>query len=220
MLLSILGNAAVLVAVIYRRIYRTFPVFSSYLFFLLLAVGVCYLINGCGIVQWAFLALSAVDSVFVFLVLIEVSTSMLKPFEESLPPGTIWFLAYMLVLAYASIWQFARTKDFVSTSAAYMISLALSSSGLQFAFFIALAVFRQLKGIRRSDRAWQIAAGLGGASLVSCFVTLIQLNSNTKSVELLRFYHSMDELSNLSWLCLLLYWTISFARPEQTTDRI
>jgi hypothetical protein len=214
----LLGNAALLALIVYRRIYRSFPVFSSYLLLSLIAVVASCSFTEFSAGQNVSLALSFLDSAFIVAVLGELSMSVLRPIRSSLPRWTPLAIAYMLALAYAATWQFVKGLDALAWSTpfiAYMLCLDLSSSGLQIIFFIALAAVSRMAGIGWRTRELQIAAGLGILSFVNCWTTMIQLNFGTKDAALVHQYHLIDELKSFGWCCLLLYWAVSFARKEQ-----
>jgi hypothetical protein len=211
----LLGNATALALIVSRRIYRSFPLFSSYLLSAVIEVGMSYSFREFSADRKFFLALSFVDSAFIVAVLGELSMSVLRPIRSSLPRWTPLAIAYLLAMAYAATWQFVKGPVALAWFEPYIantICLTLSSSGLQIIFFIALAGVSRIAGIGWRSRELQIAAGLGSFSFVNFWITMIQLNYETTHGALFHRYHLLDELNSFGWGCLMLYWAVIFAR--------
>jgi hypothetical protein len=216
-----LSNTAVLVLIVYRRIYRTFPVFSSYLLFQLIGLGMSYVFREFSVGQNVSLALSFLNSAFLVAVLGELSMSVLRSIRSPLPRWTPLAIAYTLALAYAATWEMVKGLDalaWCTPFVAFTLCLDLSSSGLQIIFFIVLAAVSRMAEIGWRSREMQVAAGLGSLSFVNFWATMIQLNLGTKDAALLRQSHLIDQLRSFGGGCLMLYWVVSFARKEKKLE--
>ena len=105
-----------LALIVFRRIYKALPVFSSYLLFQLIAVGVSYSLREFSKAWNVYLALTFLNSAFILAVLGELFLSLLRLFRSSLPPWTPLAVAFSLALAYAATWQFVRGLDAIAWS--------------------------------------------------------------------------------------------------------
>jgi len=217
-LYALLGHTAVLALIVYRRIYKSFPIFSAYLLLSLIAIGMSYLFRGFNSVGTLYLALSFVDAAFIVAVLSELSMSVLRSLQSYLQSWTPLAIAYPLALSYAVIWQFVKGLDalaWLTPPLDYQVCLDLSGSGLQIIYFIAFTGVSRIAGIGWRSRQLQIAAGLGFLSFVNFWTTMVQLNLESSYAAHIHQYHLMDELKSFGWCCLMLYWTVNFARKER-----
>ena len=217
-LISTLGEALVLGVVVFRRIYKSLPLFSSYLLFLLLTNGINFYVSQFKPEQYEhiYFPLSILDSVFMFCVLVELAMSVLKPIRASIPRWSFLAVGLFLAIVFGAIWPFAKPPGFAHLAPMIqrIIHLDITSSALRIVFFLALAGFSQLLSIGWRDRELQIATGLGFYSLVSLSVTLLHMNQGTGDLATNLHYHLLDQLATLSYICSLLYWTVSFAQKE------
>jgi hypothetical protein len=217
-LVSATLQTVVIGLVIFRRIYRSLPLFSSYLVWLLLVqASSLYLeVHPSAIYQKMYLIEDLIDSGFMFLVLVELSMSVLNPVRFSLPRWTFLVVSGLLALAFVAIWPFSKPPGVtpLSQTSVYIIQLEITGSVLRILFVLALAGFSQLLSISWRDRELQIATGLGFYALVGLSVTLLHMNQGaTDSLQ----YHYLDEIASGSYIVSVLYWIVSFAQkvPER-----
>jgi hypothetical protein len=215
-ILAISGIAAetlVLLLLVYRRVYRTLPVFTLYLAWSLLSdlgysaavkqypsdTNAIYLVN------------AAIDSLFQFGVLFELSRSVLRPVAKFLPRWTSFAVAGLIILICAAIWPFAKSYAFSTFDPQQhlLVHLTQTFSILRVLFFLVLAGCSQLLSIGWRDRELQIATGLGFFSMVSIAVSVLHTR-----VGLYPLYHRMDQIVAASYVGSLLYWTFCFVQQE------
>lgn len=211
------AEAVVLVLLLWRRVFKTLPVFCLYMAWEVVSdLGQAALSKKfpddkhLGLL--IFVIGLAVDSLFQFGVLTELSTSVLRPLKNLLPRWTLLAVGVLIALICLAIWPFANvpgSKDF-PLEGRLLIHLQQTFSILRILFFLVLAGCSQLLSIGWRDRALQIATGLGFYSMVSVAVSI----SHTSQIPGSPQYHLLDQLVSASYTCSLLYWVYSFAQQE------
>ena len=215
-----LAEAVIIGLLLFRRVYKTLPLFSAYLVWSFISDLTGYLLirqfSAAGI--HIYLASAIIDSIFMFCVLIEVSMSVLKPIRAWLPRWVILALGSAIILTGAVVWQFIRFPGFNDLPASYqfIVHLQMTVSALRVLFFLLLACSSQLLSIGWRDRELQIATGFGFYAIVSLSVALLHVNWGY-APELNRQYHVIDSLGSASYVCALFYWIFCFAQrvPER-----
>ena len=211
-------EAAILILLFYKRVYRDFPIFCAYLAFGILSDTVQYLLvrHYHNSDLRIYLIGTIIDSFFQFGILVEVSMSVLRPVRSSLPRGAIVAVALIIALVCAIIWPFAKTPglDQLSFDSRMIVHFQLTFSVMRILFFLALAGCSQLLSIGWRDRELQIATGLGFFSIVSLSVSMLH---TSQAPEFVAQYHHLEQLLSASFLCSIVYWTLSLAQkvPER-----
>jgi hypothetical protein len=215
--LSSTAEVAVIGLLLYRRMWRTFPVFLVYsvwtlvsnatLYFLFLRVG-----EFARVYATAYLAVIVVDSILQFCVLLELGWSILRPLRPAPPRSALIPVAVLILVVGAAIWPFANPPWHQGLSPQVLVvrHLQHSFSILRVLVLVALAVFSQSLALGWRNRELQIATGLGVNSLVSLVVTMLFAYPSMRAE-----YFLLSEMVVASYLCSLLYWIVSFAQQEQ-----
>jgi hypothetical protein len=210
-------EVAILGLLLYRRVWRTLPIFCLYVFWTLLSDG------GAGVIRRhfpdpashsyfvVFFVSTAVDSALQIGVLIELAWSILRPIRPSLSYRALITVALIILAAGAAIWPFAGTHDLANMPAAFrnLVHVQQTTSILRILFFLALAASSQLLSIGWRDRELQVATGLGFYSIISLAVVLWRSNEGVRPQYLL-----MNRIVTASYFCSMLYWVFSFAQQE------
>ncbi len=218
---SAIVQAIVIGLLIFRKIYKTLPLFSFYLVWLVLLQGASAFISRHSVSGYEreFAIASILDTVFLLGVLVELSMSVLKPIRQSLPKWTGLIIACLLGLVFGLIWQFAIPPGFAKLTAdsQQAVHIDIASSVMRIVFFLGLAAFSQLLAIGWRDRELQIATGLGFYSIVSLSVVVLHMNQGASTAEAIRTYHRLDEVVTVSYIVSMIYWIVSFAQkvPER-----
>jgi hypothetical protein len=207
------AEAVVLMLLLYQRVYRTLPVLCLYVAWSLLNDAVEPALSK----QYAssaltfFLVSLAIDSLFQFGVLLELSRSVLRPMAQFLPRWTSAAVAGLIVLVCAAVWPFSQLRVFsnFTPQEAMLLHLQQTFSILRILFFLVLAGCSQLLSIGWRDRELQIATGLGFYSMASVAVSILHTRR-----DLFEWYHGMDRFVGISYLCSLIYWVYCFSRQE------
>jgi hypothetical protein len=206
------ATAVVLFLFIRRGIYRSFPIFTCYLL-----EGILSDIAGSAANHYrpaqsysVFAILLAVDSLFQFGVLVEVFWSVLRPVRSALPRWSLLVIAAILAGLGAIVWKLAAGLNLANLSPAGQLNIhvAWTFSIMRAFFFLALAGLSQLLAIGWRDRELQIATGFGFYSLVYLAVWLPHRTGPQ--------YHILFQLVAVSYICSLVYWSVSFAQNETT----
>jgi len=220
-LASLLVQALVIGLLIFRRVYKSLPLFSCYLVWLVLVQGIGVYLESHNSPNYPnlYFAGSIIDTALVLCVLIELSMSVLKPIRSSLPRWTFFVMSGLLVGIFFAIWPFAMPPGLAERLpiTQHIIHLDITSSVLRILFFLAIAGCSQLLSLGWRDRELQIATGLGFYSLVSLSITLLHMNQGAGTEDAQRIYHILDEVVAGSYIVSMLYWVVSFAHkvPER-----
>jgi hypothetical protein len=201
-----------LVGILLRKsIFRTFPVFCVYL--------VWDIVDNIGLLAIlhirpssyfvAYLAALAIDSVFMFSVLVELAWSVLRPFRSALPRGAIVVVAVAMGALAALIWPFAHSAAYMhyGPQSRLLVHLQQTVAIMRILFFLVLTACSQLLSINWRDREMQIATGLGFYSLVSVAVSIFQAGEAAGAL-----YKHLNMIEELAYICSILYLLISFAK--------
>lgn len=208
------GEAVVLGLLLYRRIWRNFPLFFVYSIWTLAANAVVYILfrfNFSGYAG-AYLVLMLGDSILLFCVLVEIGWSILRPLRPSLSRRTPFIIGAVILALGVAIWPFATVTAPHGTASNLVSLMHLQQTFyvLRVLVFLALAAFSQFLSIGWRDRELQIVTGLGITSLVSLAVAMLHAYPSMRAQ-----YSRLNELVIASYLCSLLYWTVSFCQKEE-----
>ena len=209
-----LAEAVVIGLLVYRRVWRTLPVFSAYSVWALFSSVGAYAIQPSfsgSIYLTSYLIELIVDSTLLLGILIELAWSVLRPVRSSLPRGALTVVAVLILGAGAAIWPFAALPGLVHTSREihFVVQLQQTVSILQIVFFLALIGCSQLLSIGWRDRELQVATGFGFYSIVSLTVAMLHMHQTAVSQ-----YRHLNQFLVAGYLCSLLYWVVSFSQKE------
>jgi hypothetical protein len=213
-LVASLVELAVIGMLIYRRVWRTLPVFFSYCIWDLTSNLAIYVIGrySTDVAYNAYFAQTALDSALLFCVLIEMAWSVLRPLRASLPRSSMVLVGVLILVAGAAIWPFAALPGLAHTTSReglLVTQLQQTTSILRILFFLLLAGGSQLLSIGWRDRELQVATGLGLYSIVSLTVAVFETHQTTASQ-----YQRLARFELGSYIFCLTYWAISFAQRE------
>ena len=211
-----IGEILVLGILLKKGIWRVVPVFTFYVLWGLLSdVSLDYVFNHLqASYPHFYMAETLIDSSLMFLVLVEIAWSVLKPVRSSLPRNALPALALILFLVGAMIWPLAAKTNPPKMDATSLLLFHIHETFaiLRVFFFLVLAAFSQALCIGWRDRELQIATGLSFYAIVTLLVTLLHMQQPNASTDL---YYGLDSLFPISYLCTLAYWAFSFVTKEQ-----
>lgn len=212
--LGVVAEVLLAALLIFRRVYRHWPVFTFY---------VCWGLLSDLAMNWLrshlpfsyldiYIAEMSLDSLLQYGILIEVAASVFRPVRATLPRWFILVLAGLLVALCVAAWPLTTLPKLAGLPPhwVFLIRLQQSFSYLRILFFVALAACSHLTGIGWRDRELQIATGLGFYSIVSLGVALLHAHQSYSG----SVFHLLDELASMSFVCALLYWIVCFVRVE------
>ncbi len=210
---GIVAEMAVLGLLLYKRVWRTLPVFCAFCAWSLLSDGGNYLVLRLFPDRYAsaYLIGLVVASALEFGVLVELSWSVLRPLRASLNRSALGVIAAVILAAGAAIWPFSGIHDLSRFPAAWqnLVHLQQTTSVLRVLFFLVLAGFSQLLSIGWRDRELQVATGLGFYSIVSLGVSVLHSHQGMGQQ-----YRYLNQIVAASYVCSLLYWAYAFASKE------
>lgn len=210
---GLVAEAAIVGFLIYRRAWRTLPVFCALSAWGLLSDAGNYIVQRYFAKSYdaTYLVETIVDSSLQFGVLIELTWSVLRPIRASLPRIALVVVAVLIVAAGAAIWPFSGMQGLERLSPVIrnLVRVEQTASILRVLFFLVLAGFSQLLSIGWRDRELQVATGLGFYSFVSLAVEVFLSHQGLGSQ-----YRFMHELVAMSYISSILYWVFSFAAKE------
>lgn len=206
------GEVAVVALLIYRRMWRSFPVFFSYSVWTLVSGAIGYVLFQKHFSGYAAAYFSEliIDSVLLFGVLVELAWSILRPVRASLSRRSLFIIVGLILAAGAAIWPFASVTGPHSAQILLIMHLQQTFYVLRVLVFLALAAGSQFLAIGWRSRELQIATGLGFTSLVSLIVAMLHAYP---SMEMR--YQLLNEFVIAGYLCSLLYWIVSFSQKEE-----
>jgi len=214
-LASSAGETIVLALLIRRKVWKNLPIFCIYVAWALVSDIGAYLLSAHIPYETYFryyLAELSVDSLLLFLVLVELAWSILRPVRKSLPQGTVYVLALLLAVAGLVIWPLAgmTIPANFGPHSTLLFHLQGTVSILRVVFFLVLSACSQLLSIGWRDRELQVATGLGFYSIVSLITSVMHTHAANTDI-----YHDLDQVQIASYLCTLSYWVFSFSTKEQ-----
>jgi len=213
--LNIAVEAALLLLLVDRRIWRTLPVFCGYCAWSLCSdigmVLVDHFFQRAHIYMSAYLISFSGDAALEVGVLIELTWSILRPFRSTLPRWTMAWIALFTLAAGALLWQIPGTWDLTTMSSGFRFLLHFSRTTaiLRVLFFLLLAGSSQWLSIGWRDRELQVTTGLGFYSFVSLVVEVIHSHMKWGDP-----YVNLNRIVVASYTCSLLYWFYCFTQKE------
>jgi len=198
----------------YRHMWRTLPIFCLYCIwdlsdnlalmgFARFAPGLAFHYQVIG---------TALDSAFLFCVLVELAWSVLRPIRASLSRSSLVLVGVLILVAGAAIWPFAALQGLsqaTTRETLLFLQLQQTTAILRILVFLVLAGGSQLLSIGWRDRELQVATGLGLYSIVSLAVAVIQTHQSSMA-----HYFDLGVTVTAANLGCLLYWAFSFAQQE------
>lgn len=213
--LSVTGEILVLVMLLRSKVWRNLPLFCIYTAWTL--IGDLALITlqrqmpSNTFFRW-YIAETAVDSIFLFTVLVELAWSVLRPIRASLPRISLYILGGLIALAAVAVWPLvAKTSQpGFGPDSMLLFHLQETAAILRVGCFLVLASFSQLLSIGWRDRELQIATGFGFYSIITLIVAV--LHSRVMPADQ---YHWLDMAVSVGYVGTLSYWVVSFSTKEQ-----
>jgi hypothetical protein len=209
---GVASETAVLGLLLYRRIWRTLPIFSAFCLWSLLSdAGLFFFRSAPNSYFTAYLTAAIVDSVLEFCVLIELAWSVLRPLRRSMPRGAFAVVGILVLGVAAAIWPFANIPGFGSLPPQWHVLMRTqqTASILRIVFFLTLSGCSQLLSISWRNRELQVATGLGFYSLVGLAVAMVHTHQTSSSQ-----YSHLAQVEVAGYICSLLYWVWCFVQQE------
>jgi hypothetical protein len=202
--LGVIAEIGLLIALVVRRQFKTFPVFTLYVAFNLLSdlgVGTLVVLYPIHVGYSVAFGLLPLQYLLELAVLLEITWNVLRPVHTSLPQGTIRVFVSAVVLALLGgiflAWHFGNTGNKIQD---IKVPLDLMVGLLRMLIFVATAGFAQLLGVGWKNKVLQLATALSFYSAVSLIVSLVERYSGrSKDLDGLVSVAFTLELAFLVW---------------------
>jgi hypothetical protein len=214
--LSLGGQLLLAGVLLQRRLYRTFPIFFTYLLFISLT-DMAFAVLFRHLSQRGYLLAYFADNVPEFLlelgILVEVAWNILSPVKRSLPRPSLYLFGLMLIggTILALILSGHSQPAALDRWSQYFVHVNFAVAILRLAIFAAIASFSQMLGIGWGNHVLQIATGFLGYSIV---VLLVELLHHFTGVADDSVYHFQEQLRTIGWCMALGYWSYALAKKE------
>ena len=204
-LLSWVAEVTLLVILIVRRQYRTFPIFTSYIAFNVLTdIGVGLLVakSSQSFARSVAIVLLPPQYFLEAMVLFEIAWHVLRPVQVSLPHRTLQIFALSLVLTILGgtllAWHVQSNGTLIYSEIKAPLNLTVSL--LRMLIFAVTAGFAQLLGIGWKNKVLQLATALSFYSAVDLIANLVQSHIGpTNTVDHIKAVNFLFEMCFLVW---------------------
>ena len=206
-------ETVVVCLLIFRRVWRLFPIFSAYCVWDVFSNVATVSVQHYSLWNYrtVYLIDTVIDSFLVFAVLAELGWSVLRPIRSQLPRATPVAIGMLVLLVGAAIWPFSGIPSLSSQAPMIrgIMHVQQTTSILRVLFFLTLAACSQFLSIGWRDRELQVATGLGFYSLISLGAAIIHTHETT-----IDQYDHLNQFVVTGYICSLAYWVYSFAQQE------
>jgi len=219
-LMGIAGQILLLGTLIFRRLYRTFPLFTALIFWnslsdlFQLAVLLGHHDSNSLFYYRTCFAINVVQYALELGVFVEIATNVFKPVRRSLPTGALYILfGCMAVIAIGGFLFAARLNSATVAHTRAFTVVDTTVAILQVLTFVLVAVFSQVLGLTWKNHVLQLASGLAFYAAITLIVSLVHsyLRAGPDYAEK---YREIAHFGIAGYLCSLSYWCYSFARKE------
>jgi hypothetical protein len=214
---SALGEFLLLLILIYRGIYRTFPVFFGWVCVVVLLEPTFYwLLYHLSATAYAkvFFALSFPQFLLEAAVLVELAASVFRPVKRSLPGWLPLSLAIVMVAIGGIAFLVAtHLNDATVSHPRTFLVMSATMAILRLVTFLCIAAVSQLLSLGWRNQALVLASGFAFYAAVSLIVEIAHSHLRA-GPDYSRQFFELDHFRVAGYLCALYYWCISFARKE------
>jgi hypothetical protein len=219
-LLSLVGQLLLAFVMLRTKLYREFPIFSSYILYASIS-DVCSFIlfrhASERVYFWVYFSNNIPELMLQIGILVEMARNVLSPVKRSLPRASLYIFGVMLVAgtALALLLSMHSQPADLDRWAQYFLHINFAVAILRLAIFAAIAGFSQLLGIGWKNHVLQIA---GGFLTYSIAVLMVQLLHRYTYAGVMNqdLSHLHEQLRIIVWCMVLGYWSYALSRGEAT----
>jgi len=215
--LASVGEGLLLGILLFRKAYRTFPLFTAWIAFSALSEPLYYfLIRHADSRTYlnADFSQSLMLAALELCVLLEIALNVIAPAMKSLPKVLFAVFAVIIIaVGIGGLFFAAHANEATLAHPRTIFVVNNTVAILRLVTFLLIAGFAQILGLGWKNHVLQVASGLAFYAAVSLVTTLLQ-NRMHGGPGYYQEYHSMQQLAAASYLCALYYWCYSFARQE------
>jgi hypothetical protein len=204
-LFAVLLEGAVLCVVLWRRVYRTLPVFCCFLIWCLLSdAGMATMQRMPNAYLSATLVNVTVDALFQVAILLELGRAVVRYNRVDPPSRVVVLLLISLAALLAMVLnQWKIPTEWPMLNLVYMVLLQFLAA-LRLIFLLTLVWWSSLLKLRWHQRDLRILTGLGLYIMVSFLVVVLHAH-NMAGMQ----YHWLDQLLVASYLWALCLWMLA-----------
>jgi hypothetical protein len=216
-LAGVTGEALLVYILFVRGTYRTFPVFFSWICFVLMLEPTFYwlMLHTSPYTYYrVFFALNFPQYLLEVGVLAEIALNVVRPVRKTLPRGlVIAFASAILLIVIAGFLVAARVNSSTLVKPRSFFVINTTMAFLRLATFILIAGFSQVLGLNWKNHILQLASGLAFYSVVTLIVELSHSHLRDGPTYA-SSYAALDHLRIGGYLCTLYFWCYVFAKKE------
>jgi hypothetical protein len=214
--LGALGDVLILGLLIFRRLYKTFPIFTAFFAYSCLSDLGFFLLSRHLSPNAYFLAyfVCRVPELLLQLgILLEVARNVLVPVKRSLPRTALLVFAAMLAsgTVLALLLSIYSSPEQLTVWSKMFVQINFTFGILRLVIFLAIACFSQMLGIGWKNHVLQIATGFAGYSIV---ILLVELLHRFVGVTDVYRYRQHELIRIVGWCVTLGYWSFFLAKKE------
>lgn len=219
-IVSDLGKGLLLLILLWRRLYRAFPVFFAYVSWDLISDLLLYgaLSASQSYVGRHYTQLYYSANIILYLlefgVLLEIAAIVLRPAKRVFPRGGLYFVSgAMLVLGIISFMLAAWVNPTPFANLRVFLVLNTTAAILCLVTFLLIAGFSQLLGLNWKNHVLQLSSGLAFFSVVELAMELMQ-SQLRPGPSYMAQYQMWGQIEVLGYLCTLSFWCYAFLKKE------
>ena len=214
---GVAGEALLILILLIRRSYRTFPLFFSWVAFVLLLEPTFYWLvhhSSAATYYRVFFVLNFPQYLLEIGVLVEIALNILNPVRKALPRSLILGLAVPVVLIAGVGFLIAARINAATLSDPRLFTVVNTTMAiLRLTIFVLIAGFSQLLGLSWKNHVLQLTSGLAFYSVVALIVELAHSHLRA-GPSYYSTYVALDHLRIGGYLCALYFWCYAFALKE------
>ena len=220
------GQLLLLALVIFRRSYKTFPVFTVYILWLTISDPLLMLVLALHhsptnhLYYRTYFAFNAIQYAIELAVLVEIASEVLRPANRNLLRNILFALAAIMgIVATAAFLFTAHMNSATLAHPRTYVMVNTTMAILRLAAFLLLAGFSQILGLSWKNHVLQLTSGLAFYAVVTLIVELghSQLRAGPSHASYASYassYVALDHLRIGGYLCTLYFWCYAFAKKE------
>jgi hypothetical protein len=203
-ILGLLAELVLLMILLARRQYKSFPIFTFYIAFNFIndvGVGTIIAVTRPQVAQSVALAMLPLQYLIELGVLLEIAWNVLRPVQTSLPRGAIKvFLGFIVFALIGGTLLASHVHPTGNKVYDIKAPMDLTVGLLRMLIFVAIAGFAQVLGIGWKNKVLQLATALSFYSAVDLIVSLAERhNGGPDTLEQFRGLAYLFELGFLVW---------------------
>jgi hypothetical protein len=212
-----ISQISLLIVLVWRRHYLSFPVFTASILWDALAnpLALWVITAHSSWYNQTYFTVLSIDYVLEIAVLAEIASNVLRPpKKKSLPKGILYSLGGIVVTVGLAAFFFsahANAATFAHPRTIFVLDSTVAI--LRLITFLVIAGFAQVLGLGWKHHVLQLASGFAFYAAVDLIVTTLQSRLHAGPEYSIR-YHSLSQLLLAGYLCSMYYWCFTLVKKE------